>query len=129
PVSRLKHSPGSRIGRGSRSSIGEAALGQLRKLFVSTGNVSTEPKPDHTLSSEPDWPVLPGYEILGVLGRGGMGVVFKARHLRLHRLVALKMVRAGADNKPESYSRFLAEGEAIARLQHANVVQIYDVGF
>jgi serine/threonine-protein kinase len=73
-------------------------------------------------------PVIPGYEIEGVLGRGGMGVVFRARHLRLNRVVALKMTLAGSYAGPLERSRFQREAEAVARLQHPNVVQIYDVG-
>jgi serine/threonine protein kinase len=73
-------------------------------------------------------PAVPGYEILSVLGRGGMGVVYQARHLRLQRVVALKMIRGGAGAGPEELERFRTEGEAIARLQHAHIVQIFEVG-
>jgi serine/threonine-protein kinase len=73
-------------------------------------------------------PALAGYEVLEELGRGGMGVVYKARHLRLKCLVALKMIRAGAHAGPEDRARFRAEGEAVARLKHANIVHVYDVG-
>jgi serine/threonine protein kinase len=57
-----------------------------------------------------------------------MGVVFKARHRRLNRLVAVKMIRAGAQAGPEDLVRFRFEAEAVARLRHAHIVQIYDIG-
>jgi serine/threonine-protein kinase len=71
---------------------------------------------------------IPGYEILGELGRGGMGVVYKARHARLNRTVALKMILAGEHAGPEVSVRFLAEAEAVARLLHPNIIQIFAFG-
>ena len=68
------------------------------------------------------------YDILGELGRGGMGVVYKARHRQLGRVVALKMIRTGAHADAEELGRFLAEAQAVARLQHPGIVQIFDIG-
>ena len=71
---------------------------------------------------------IPGYHLEEVLGRGGMGVVYRARHLALNRTVALKMVVDGAHAGPRQSSRFRTEAELIARLQHSNIVQIHEIG-
>jgi serine/threonine protein kinase len=71
---------------------------------------------------------IPGYELLGVLGRGGMGIVFRARQISLKRQVALKMILSGRHARPSDRQRFQKEAEAVARLQHPNIVQIYEVG-
>ncbi|MFO0821548.1 MAG: protein kinase [Gemmataceae bacterium] len=88
----------------------------------------TAPHPVH----EPgrDWrafPCVPGYRIEGELGRGGMGVVYKAQHLALKRMVALKMIRGSGAGASE-LARFRTEAEALARLQHPHIVQIHEVG-
>ncbi len=63
-----------------------------------------------------------------MIGRGGMGVVYKALDLRLKRLVAVKMVLAGRHASADHLARFRAEAETVARLQHPGIVQIYDIG-
>jgi WD40 repeat protein len=73
-------------------------------------------------------PAVPGYEVLGKLGEGGMGVVYRARHLALERDVALKTLSPAAAQTPGLRERFLSEARAVARLQHANVVQVFEVG-
>src|SRR5205823_1860751 len=73
------------------------------------------------------WPAIPGHQILGVLGHGGMGVVYEARQVELGRIVAVKMIHAGTGAGEEARRRFRTEAEAVARLQHPNIVQIYEV--
>jgi tetratricopeptide (TPR) repeat protein len=71
---------------------------------------------------------FPGYQLLGELGRGGMGVVYRARHAKLNRPVALKVILAGPHASEEEKARFRVEAEAVARLRHPNIVQVYDIG-
>ena len=72
-------------------------------------------------------PTVPGFEVLGELGRGGMGVVYKARKIGLNRVLALKMVR-DANPDPHELIRFLNEAEAAAAIDHPNVVRLYEYG-
>src|SRR5262245_49118827 len=76
----------------------------------------------------PRLPAVPSYEILGELGRGNMGVVYRARQLSLHRIVALKMIRSGAHAGEADPQRFLTEACVVGRLQHPNIIQVHEVG-
>ncbi len=68
-----------------------------------------------------------GFEILGVLGEGGMGIVYKARQIRLDRFVAIKMIR-GRRSAPSDLARFEAEAQAVAAIEHPNIVRIFEIG-
>jgi WD40 repeat protein/predicted Ser/Thr protein kinase len=107
----------SRVVRGSDSETLE--LGSGRDGIRSGG--ATGAPPD-------DFPSIPGCEVLSELGRGGMGVVYLARQVRLNRLCALKIILPGKHHGAEFRARFLAEAEIIARLRHPNIVQIYGLG-
>jgi formylglycine-generating enzyme required for sulfatase activity len=94
------------------------------KITRNTGAISTHLAPGEGCA----YPDVPGYEILGVLGHGGMGVVYRARQLKANRVVALKMIRAVEHASPAERLRFQIETEAVARLQHPHIVQLYEAG-
>jgi CheY-like chemotaxis protein len=80
-------------------------------------------QPTHVMET-----AIPGYEILGELGRGGMGVVYKARHVTMNRLVALKVIHQDYLANPDAVRRFYQEIQATARLFHPNIVVAHDAG-
>ncbi len=96
---------------------------QVDSWFPAPGSATgpVEPPPDR-------FPQISGYEIQAILGRGGMGIVYRGRHLRLSRVVALKMLQAGAYAGTHERARFQREAQVVAGLRHANIVQVYDVG-
>jgi eukaryotic-like serine/threonine-protein kinase len=108
------------IGQGSAVPFHE-----IRTIAVGPDGKSLPPS-----DSEPGdgQPRVRGYEIVSELGRGGMGVVYKAKQKGLNRLVAIKMVLGGEHVGEIGLARFKTEGEAVASIQHPNIVQIYEVG-
>ena len=80
------------------------------------------------LMDAPRYPEIEGYEVLSEIGRGAAAVVYRARHVCLNRLVALKMIHTAPRLTQEVRQRFYVEARAIARLHHPNIVQVYDVG-
>ena len=104
------------------SAMADAVLGETHRLGGGITLTDADAAPDGALPQPPD------YELIHLLGRGGMGVVYKARHRRLRRHVAVKMFEPGRVPSPREVLRFRAEAEAIARLQHPNIVQIFEVG-
>jgi WD40 repeat protein len=89
------------------------------------GSAQPDEAPPRTPAS---FPTVRGYELLRELGHGGMGVVYLARQFGLRRLVALKMLPAEAQTSTAALARFRTEAEAVSRLQHPNIVQVYEVG-
>ena len=101
---------------------------QLEALFPSSDSSSHTAIDKRQFLVDGQLPTIPGYEVEAVLGHGGMGVVYKARHLKLNRPVALKMMLYGALATSSEQARFQREAEAVAALHHPHIVQIYDVG-
>src|SRR5262245_53098781 len=82
-----------------------------------------------TARSHPSRPgTIPGYELLEPLGEGGMGIVYRARQVKLNRVVALKILRAGHAAGRKELIRFLAEAEAVAAVRHPHVIHVYEFG-
>ena len=129
---RLLQSEDEGEGEGAGSIVSRTAslASKLKQKTIQEGSGPPRtPRPPvvRTLDSK-NWPAIPGFEILDRLGRGGMGVVYKAWQEKLYRVVAIKMLQADTGDSEQALARFRLEGEAIARLHHANIMQVYEVG-
>ena len=114
----------------STNELDDAKADEADDVDRTANHSGDNPEPAQVMrtAAPSDWPTIPGYEILQRLGEGGMGVVYKARHLGLKRLVAVKMIRGGSQARADQMARFRVEAEAVARLRHPNILQIYDIG-
>src|SRR5262245_51077456 len=101
---------------------------QLEELFPSSSPEAAGVTGSGAWCPEARLPQIEGYDVECVLGYGGMGVVYRARHLRLKRTVALKMLLSGAYASRQESARFVREAEAVAGLEHPHIVQVHDVG-
>jgi tRNA A-37 threonylcarbamoyl transferase component Bud32 len=111
----------------AQSATPEPAQGDSADQSLLSTRKDTEPRKTPAALEDATPRLLAGYEILGTLGRGGMGVVYKARHPSLGIEVALKTMRFEAAGE-DLADRFLREAQAVVRLNHPHIVRLYDVG-
>ena len=103
-------------------------LAVARQDAVTAVGIPTPTVTAHRGRTTGEWPRIRGYDVLSVIGTGGMANVYQARHRDLRRIVAIKTIRASVLTDPEFLERFYAEAEAVARLQHPNIIQVFEIG-
>jgi serine/threonine protein kinase len=118
------------VERGWITQTARAGLEQRLRMFTSGKhahpNRPATPRSDFSISTK--FPMVHGYEILELVGTGGMASVFKARQVRLNRVVALKMAAESPQAGPGDLIRFLMEGELLAKVNHPNIIQVHETG-
>ncbi|HVU87318.1 MAG TPA: protein kinase [Pirellulales bacterium] len=105
-----------------------AVEAQVNSLFPPTEGRATPLDTLSQVNANIAMPSIPDYDVERILGHGGMGIVYKAHHLKLNRDVALKMLLTGSYASRQEHARFVREAEAIAALRHPHIVQVYDIG-
>jgi len=105
-----------------------AVAAQIDEIFPSSTTGAVDGRNAKFKRPDDEMPPIPGYEMQAILGHGGVGVVYRAKHIKLNRTVAVKMLLSGVYASWIERTRFLREAEAVARLSHPNVVQVYDMG-
>jgi serine/threonine-protein kinase len=100
--------------------------GDLERVFPSSGAARRRLAGANTASAP--LPRIPGYELHAMIGRGGMGVVYRATHLKLDRTVAVKMLLGGGHAPEQELERLMHEARTIAGLGHPHIVEVYDAG-
>jgi serine/threonine protein kinase len=113
---------------GTPTTVGPVAFAVFGPGAAAVGPSGTPTTVGPAPAARADWPRIPRYEIVDELDTGGMGVVYRARHVRLDRPVALKMIRSGPAAGAGELARFEVEARAVAALDHPSVVRIYDYG-
>jgi eukaryotic-like serine/threonine-protein kinase len=111
------------VARGPATGVQGAGDGPMERTRIQDMSTAVSPA-----APPGGLPAIPGYEVLAEVGRGGMGVVYKARQLDLNRLVAVKMILGERYERTEDLVRFRLEAEMAARVRHPNVVQVYESG-
>ncbi|MBL9126170.1 MAG: protein kinase, partial [Verrucomicrobiales bacterium] len=100
----------------------EGVAAKTSDATAAGGGLAVAPRTEDVIAA------FPQLEILGILGAGGMGVVYKARQKHLDRLVALKVLSQSLASTPAFVERFEREARVLARLNHPNIVTLYDFG-
>ncbi len=124
------NSPDARLDEPTNVPAAETEISAIPAAAASAADTSRvgEPVREDTLMMLRDAPVIPGYELLDVLGRGGMGIVYLAEQMSPRRIVALKTIIAGPLASPALSARFRREIEAVARVPHPHIISLFEIG-